>query len=229
MINEPPLLTIRTSFERPPQAVLEGFARTTACWVGDAMSGRGALDAGIRPIVPTDRVVAGPAITVSASANSNAAIFGAIANAQRGDILLAAAEAFTGAAVIGDVLAGMARNRGIAALVIDGMVRDIAGLKEVGLPVYARGLTPNSCAREGIGTVGLPITIGGVAAQSGDIVVIDADGVMIVPCAEGERVLATIEEIKAAETAVLARVAGGLEVPDPIKTLLASDRVRYVD
>lgn len=229
MINEPPLLTIKKSFERPERAIIDAFATTNACWVGDAMAGRGALDAGIRPIVPTDGVVAGPAITAAAAANSNAAIFGAIAHAQKGDIILAAAEAFNGAAVIGDVLAGMARNRGIAAIVIDGMVRDIVGLRDVGLPVYARGLTPNSCSREGIGSVGLPITIGGVPAQSGDVVVLDGDGVVVVPRAQGESVLATIEDIKVAESAVLARVADGLDVPDPIKALLSSDRVRYVD
>ena len=229
MINEPKLLTIKKTFERADGDLVKRLCATTTCWIGDAMDGRGALNAAIRPIVPGKGRIAGTAITARTSANSNAAIFAAITIAKPGDVVIVDAEGFEGAAVVGDVLAGMARNQGIAALVIDGMVRDIEGLREVGLPIWARGLTPNSCSREGVGNVGFPINIGGQQIACGDIVVIDEDGIVPVPQEAAARVLAIIDEIKIAEAKILARVADGLTVSDPIAALLQSDRVNFVE
>jgi hypothetical protein len=75
----------------------------------------------------------------------------------------------------------MLKNRGVLAFVTDGLVRDLPGLLAVGLPVYCAGLTPNSPVRNGPGTVGLPVVVGGVHVEAGDIVVADQDGVVIVP------------------------------------------------
>lgn len=229
MINEPKLLTIRRSFRRPDISHVEGLGNATTCWIGDAMGGRGAVDAGIRPLVSAAKRISGTALTVRAVANSNAAIFAAVQCAMAGDIILAAVEGFTQAAVVGDVLAGMAQNQRVSALVIDGMVRDIDGLREVGMPIWARGLTPNSCTREGIGSVGLPIVLGGQMIDSGDIVVIDEDGIVAVPQMQADDVLETIAEIKLAEVKLLAEVAAGATSPKAITDLLRSDRVSYVD
>ena len=85
--------------------------------------------------------------------------------------------------MIGDLLLGMMKNRGVVAFVTDGFVRDIPGLRAVGLPCFAAGVTPNSPVRSGPGTVGLPTVVGGVAVGPGDIVVGDQDGVVVVPFA----------------------------------------------
>lgn len=229
MINEPKLITIRRAFPRPTSDMVEAFQDVTTCWIGDAMGGRGAIDSGIRPLVGGTKRISGTAITAQVVANSNAAIFAAIQYAQPGDIVLAAAEAFSGAAVVGDVLAGMAKNKGVAALVIDGMVRDIEGLREVGLPIWARGLTPNSCSREGIGTVGQTIVLGGQTISSGDIVVLDEDGVIAISGQSADDILAAVEDIKLAEAKILASVAAGATAPPAITAILESDRVVYVD
>ena len=88
----------------------------------------------------------------------------------------------------GDVMLGMARNAGIVALVTDGMVRDIDGLDGVGIPVFARGLTPNSPFKDGPGEIGLPIAIGGVIVEAGDLIVGDQDGVVVVARSVAEAV-----------------------------------------
>lgn len=229
MVNEPKLLTIKRHFERPKAIDVAFFGECTTCWIGDALGGRGAMDSGIKPIVAGPQRLSGTAITVQAVANSNAAIFAAIEFAKPGDIIVASVEGFSNAAVVGDVLAGMAMNKGIAAIVVDGMVRDIEGLREVGLPIWARGLTPNSCSREGIGRVGFAAVVGQQHIRSGDIVVIDEDGVIAVPIAGLELVKQTIEEIKAAEKAILETVAAGAILPPAIQNLLASDKVQIIE
>jgi 4-hydroxy-4-methyl-2-oxoglutarate aldolase len=129
------------------------------------------------------------------------------------------------AAVIGDLIVGMARNCGVAAIVTEGTVRDVAGILAIGLPVYCAGVSPNSPARNGPGTVGLPIVVGGVAVESGDILVGDRDGVVVVPRQMGAKVAAKLIEVRAAEAALEAKVKGGLRIPDFVTALLRSDRI----
>jgi 4-hydroxy-4-methyl-2-oxoglutarate aldolase len=205
--------------------MLAAFAGVPTGYLVDAMGGRGCLDYRIKPLVPAAAVMVGTAVTCRPGPDDNLAVFGAVDVARPGDILVAAADGFTESAVTGDLLLGMARNRGVAGFVTDGMVRDIVGILGVGLPVYCAGVTANSPARNGPGTVGLPVILGGVQIAAGDIVVGDRDGVVVVPLAEAETVLARIADVKAAEAALEAKVKAGLEVPDFIRALLASDRI----
>jgi 4-hydroxy-4-methyl-2-oxoglutarate aldolase len=144
-------------------------------------------------------------------------------------VIVAASEGFAGAGMSGDLTAGMARNRGAAALVTDGMVRDRDGIVAVGLPVFCRGVTPNSCVRSGPGTVGLPITAGGVPVATGDLVLGDADGVVVVPQARLAEIGARLAAVRTAEQATEARVRAGATTLPEISELLASDRVRRID
>jgi 4-hydroxy-4-methyl-2-oxoglutarate aldolase len=193
------------------------------------MDGHGALDYRIKPVDPNTSSFAGPAMTCHAGADDNLAILGAFAMAQPGDVVIAACEAFTGTAVVGDLLAGMARNCQVAAIVTDGLARDTTGIIATGLPVLVGGVTSNSCAKSGPGTVGLPIVIGNVAISPGDLLVGDRDGVVVVPQADIETVLARVEAVNDAETSFETDVAAGLRVPDFIEELLRSDHVHYLD
>ena len=123
----------------------------------------------------------------------------------------------------------MAKNRGVAALVTDGLVRDIDGIGRVGLPVFCSGVSPNSPVRNGPGTVGEPITIGGVAVHAGDVVVGDRDGVVVVPRDGLPNILARLQVVQQAEAALEQKVLQGLESPEFINTVLESDQVRYLD
>jgi len=225
MIKDPPLLTIRREFPRPSADQVTAFAGVPTGYAVDAMSGRGALDYRIKPVSPASSVLVGVALTCQCGPADNLALFAALAVAQPGDILIAATDGFTATAVTGDLLVGMAKNRGIRGVVTDGLVRDIAGILAVGLPVYCAGITANSPVRNGPGTVGLPIVLGGVTVASGDLVIGDNDGIVIVPRDQIGAVLTKLPDIRAAEAALEAKVKGGLEVPDFIQAILDSDRV----
>lgn len=225
MIKDPPLLTISRNFPRPGAGDVAAFAGVPTGYAVDAMSGRGALDYRIKPVAPAASVLVGVALTCQCGPADNLALFAALATAQPGDVLVAATDGFTATAVTGDLLAGMARNRGIRGIVTDGLVRDIAGILAVGLPVYCAGITANSPVRNGPGSVGLPVVLGGVTVASGDLVIGDNDGIVIVPREQIGMVLKKLPDIRAAEAALEAKVKAGLEVPEFIQAILDSDRV----
>ncbi len=228
MIDDPPLLDIAGKLSRPPLEVIAAFAGTPTSFVVDAMGGRGAMDWRIKP-VGTVRPIVGVALTCHCGPADNLALCAAVAQCQPGDVIIAATDGFTGTSVVGDLLLGIARNRGAIGFVTDGLVRDQNDIEAVGLACYAAGATPNSPARNGPGSVGLPVQCGGLPIASGDIVVADRDGVVIVPQAQAGSVIAQLEKVRAAEAAMLAKVKGGLTEVGFVGPLLASDRVRRVD
>jgi 4-hydroxy-4-methyl-2-oxoglutarate aldolase len=229
MIVDPPLLTIRANFPRPEARFVAAFAGAQTGNVVDAMGGSGALDFAIKPLEPASKVMVGVALTCNCGPGDNLALFGALSIAEPGDILVAATGAFKGAAATGDLMLGMAHNRGIAGLVTDGLVRDVAGALAVGLPVYCAGVSPNSPARNGPGTVGEPIDLGGLRIESGDILVGDRDGVVVVPRARAAAVVEILATVRAAEAALEAKIVAGLEIPEFVEAILNSDRVVRID
>lgn len=228
MLKEPPLLTVRRHFERPTRALLDRLRGVPTGHVVDAMLGRGALEHAIKPVDPERAVFVGAALTVETGPSDNLAIIAALAIAQAGDVIITASDAFPVTAVVGDNVSWMAKNKGVAAIVIDGMARDRDGIVAVGLPVFARGITPNSCVKSGPGKIGLPIVCGGVAIASGDIVVGDRDGVVVIPQAQAQAIVARIDEVRRAEVETQARIAAGLTHPAWVDDLLMSDKVAEV-
>ena len=111
----------------------------------------------------------------------------------------------------------------------DGFARDVPGIRAVGLPCYAAGITPNSPARNGPGTVGLPVVVAGVAVNAGDIVIGDQDGVVIVPAHMIEQTIERLPAIRAAEADLDAKVKAGLDVPAFIEDLIDAGRFTDVD
>jgi 4-hydroxy-4-methyl-2-oxoglutarate aldolase len=228
MLKDPPLLTVRREFPRPPRDLLAKLKGAQTGHIVDAMQGRAALDHHIKPVDPECAQFVGPALTCQTGADDNLAILAALVLAQPGDVIIAAADAFSATAVVGDNVTMMAKNKGIAAIVIDGMARDSTGIVPVGLPVFSRGITPNSCVRSGPGKVGLPIVCGGVAVQPGDIVLGDRDGVVVVPQAELQAIVAALDEIRRMEEETQKKIRAGMTHLDSIAALLKSDKVSYV-
>jgi 4-hydroxy-4-methyl-2-oxoglutarate aldolase len=232
MIKDPPLLRIRRNFQRPDKALLAAFDGVMTGWLVDAQFGRGALDYAIKPVFPGDAEMNrtfGTAITCSCGPDDNLALAAAMTLARPGDVVICATEGFVHGAVCGDLMAGMARNKGLAGLVTDGVLRDIAGLRDARLPVFSRGITPSSCVRSGPGSVGLPVVVGGRLVSPGDLVVGDEDGIVTVPLADLAAVRDRLAEVKAAEAKMRAQVKGGLADAPWMSELLASDRVEYLD
>ena len=225
MIEEPPLLTIARDVARPDPALVARFAGVPMSFICDAMGGAGALDWRIKPLAMTS--VLGVALTCECGPADVLPLQAAVARSRPGDVLVAATGGFTGTAVVGDLLLGVARNRGVVGFVSDGLIRDRVEIEALGLPVYAAGVSPNSPHSRGPGTVGLPVVCGGRAVSSGDVIVGDGDGVVVVPRARIAEVLDNLERVKAAEAKMLERVRGGLKEVEAVAALLASSRVQW--
>ena len=232
MLDTPPALTIRRTFQRPPRDAIAKLEGALTGHVADALGGLGALDAGIKPIMgapPSMQSVVGPAFTCMNSPADQLGLVGALAYAEPGDVLVVGTEAYLGTAVIGDLMAGMLLNCGAAGLVTDGAVRDTPGIVGVGLPVFCAGVSPNSPQRNGPGTVGLAISIGGVTVNAGDVVVSDVDGVVVVPQDALDDVIQRVNDIRRQEAEVEAKVKGGLTYPDSWRAYLEPGAARFVD
>jgi 4-hydroxy-4-methyl-2-oxoglutarate aldolase len=229
MLQDPPLLTVRRSFERPAASKIAKLAGAQTGHIVDALEGRGALDHRIKPVDPSRAAFVGVALPCETGPSDNLAILAALTLAKPGDVVVAASDGFDQTAVVGDNVCLMGKNAGLAAIVIDGMARDLDGIVGAGLPCFARGITPNSCVRSGPGRVGFPVVAGGVAVAPGDVLVGDRDGVVAIPQALLDMVIARLAEIRVAEQAVQAKIATGITQFESISTLMASDKVKYVD
>ena len=148
---------------------------------------------------------------------------------ESGDIIIAQADAYTTTAVIGDLVTGMMKNKGGQAFVTDGLVRDHIGIEEVGLQVFTMGATPNSLAKTGPGTAGLPIICGDFPVQSGDIALCDRDGVVIVPLARAAEVAEKLEILMVADPAAVQAVKGGQTIPPAMTEFLNGPQTIYLD
>jgi len=225
MIDEPPLLTIAKANERPDEKLVNRFRDVPTSFICDAMGGQGALDWRVKPIA--EPFVVGVALTCHCGPADILALSVAVARCQPGDVLVAATGGHTGTAVVGDLMLGIAKNRGVAGFVTDGLIRDRVDVEALRLPVYAMGVCPNSPYGHGPGTVGLPIVCGGRTIGTGDIIIGDRDGVVTVPFARIAEVLARLEEVKSAEAAMLKKVRAGLKEVAKAEELLKGPRVKF--
>jgi len=213
MIHDPPALTIHRGFKRPSKELIEKFRGAQTSHLADAMNGRGALNYRIKPLDESQSAFVGPALTAHSAPADIVGMFGAVHEAQPGDVLVIANDAFTGTAVVGDLAIGMMKNKGIAAFVTDGLARDKAGILEFGMPVFCQGISPNSPGRTGLGIVGAPISLGDVFVKPGDIMIGDADAVVVVAQEEAEEVAQRLAEIQESEKIAVQRVVDGATLP----------------
>lgn len=175
----------------------------------DADKSLAVVDPAIRALVPDVRMV-GPAFTVVA-ADDHLPVLVALREAPPGSVIVASTGP-RGRAVSGELFATEAARRGHAGIVVDGHCRDLAGLRRLGLPVYARGTMPASGSTVDPGTFGDPLLIGGVEIRPGDLVVGDDDGLVVLTEEEAVAAIERAEEIERAERALLDRMAAGDEL-----------------
>ncbi|MEW9671872.1 RraA family protein [Ammoniphilus sp. 3BR4] len=176
--------------------IVRRFEEVPTTCISDAMQGLNNLDSSIKPL-KDEYKVAGRAFTVKMPVGDNQAVLRAIREAQPGDVLVIDAKGDTYRAVAGDFVVGMAQTLGIKGMVVDGVIRDIQGIRDLDYPVFYKGTTVAASGKAGMGEINVPISCGGVTIQPGDIIVGDADGVVAVPQAEAETILAkAIEKMK---------------------------------
>lgn len=229
MIEEPALLTVKRPDRRPSASQIAAFQGVPTSFVVHAMQGGQVLDRQIRPLLGDPSVsVAGPALTADCGPGDILALLAAMSFVQAGDVLVSAAYGYQGCAAMGDRVAGFAKNAGAVALVTDGPARDYAGLQEVGLPVWCTGLCPDTPHTNGPGKVGTTVLVGGQRVETGDMIVADFDGVVVVPFARIDQVIEKLALVRELEASLDAKLKDGLSVPEAISELLGSDKVAYV-
>ncbi len=210
MIEDAPSIQIGETARRPRPEQVAAFRGALTGNVVDALGGSGAMDYRIDPVVPGQDSFCGPALVCDNGPADNLAVFASLEHLRDGDVIVAATGGHTGCAITGDLLLGMARNGGAIAFVTDGCVRDIPGIRGVGIPCFAVGVTPNSPAKTGPGTVGFPVVVGGVPVATGDLVVGDQDGVVVIPFDRIDECIERLARVRKAEAALEAKVKAGL-------------------
>jgi 4-hydroxy-4-methyl-2-oxoglutarate aldolase len=169
---------------------MTGISPTTT--LADLLGREQVMDIGIRPLwspagQPASRV-AGPAFTVRCPPGDNLMLHAAIYRAEPGSIIVVQAGDVDYAMAGGNVCA-VAQRRGIGAFVIDGVIRDLAEVREMRFPVFARGVIPVPGVKNAVLPLGEPVRCGGVTVRAGDLVVADEEGVVVVPAERSEQVL----------------------------------------
>jgi regulator of RNase E activity RraA len=177
-MSDASLSDVRREFDRVPEDIVAQAAQYQAAILADVAGRRGTLD-GIAPLAPGMKL-AGPAFTVEVRAGDNLMIHAAMALAKPGDILVIDGKGDTSCALMGALMMNGCKVLGLGGVVIAGAVRDTEELRELGFPVFARAANPNGPTKFIPGRINWPISAGGVAVNPGDLVVGDADGVVVV-------------------------------------------------
>lgn len=232
MIEEPPILTLRENFPRPTEAQLNAFRGVETGVICDAMGGQGALDSDIQPIgggLDIKCEAVGTSLVADNGPAEIMATMAALHILRPGDIVVSAVRGHRDCAAVGDQFCGMLRNKRAGGFVTDGVVRDYEGIVATGLPVWCAGLNPNSPYAHGPGRTGFGAAVGGRHIDSGDIIVADRNGVVVVPYAQIDDVLARVAEIRVLEDALAAQVRDGFCQMEAIEQMIADGRAVIVD
>lgn len=209
MIEDAPRIRLGDTTRRPSPQQVAALRGAATGHVVDALGGSGGMDYRIKPVVAGQQDFCGPALICDCGPADNLGLIASLEHARAGDVIVAATAGHTGCAVTGDLVLGMARNIGVVAFVTDGCVRDIPGIRGVGLPCFAVGVTPNSPDRGGPATVGVATVVGGVQVATGDVLIGDADGVVVVPFDRIDACIERLARVREAEAALEAKVKAG--------------------
>ena len=184
------------------------FRKLVTPWISDAQGSFGVMHADIKSRVP-GAVQAGPAFTVLCYPGSIITVHKALAEAKPGDMLVVAGDGDDKGALLGELMATACKAIGLAGAVIDGPVRDAAGIRELGFPVWARSVTPRVGTNRRVGQTQVPVACGDIVVHPGDWIFADDDGVVVVPVANVEKVLAAAETTDAKERKIAERIKAG--------------------
>lgn len=166
--------------DRPDQKWSVKLLEYASCNVSDGLNKLYSMDCGIHQIFPCSKF-AGPAITVKVRSGDNFMLHKALELVKPGDVLVVETQGCNAYAVCGDLMVSCMDKLGVVGIVVDGTVRDISTLREIGMPVFARGTVCGAGDKDGPGEVNFPIACGGVVVNPGDLILADEDGVVVVP------------------------------------------------
>lgn len=198
-------VSVAPRWDRADATETRRLGEVPAAQVGDALARMTVMDGGIRLL--TERAaLLGNALTVDVRSGDNLAVHRALDEARPGDVLVVNGHGDPTRALIGDLIGEIMVNAGVTGAVVDGAVRDVRTLSGMGLAVYARAITPAGPFKDGPGAVGAPVAVGGMVVAPGDVLVGDADGVVVVPRRRVSEVVAAVEGVAEREDALRGRI-----------------------
>ena len=178
--SHPQQWSVNPSTVSPDPDALAALASLPTTQIADAGGPVGVVGPGIAPVT-AETEICGRAVTLWTKPGDILFVLKAPDLIEPGDVLVVDGGGRLDAAIIGDILGGLAQARGAVGLVVDGAVRDVVDLRALGLPTFARGVHPATASKEGPGALNVPIQCGGVVVEPGDVVRADASGVVIIP------------------------------------------------
>jgi len=219
-MSENSRIGFRINYDRslPKEADIAALRSYSTCNLADGLNNFYTVAPGIYAMFPCR--MAGPALTVRLRPADNLMLHKAIDLIRPGDILVVDAQGCPDYCVCGELMVSSMLGKGAAGIIVDGMVRDIAELREIGLPVFAKGTCPNVGDKTGPGEINYPVVCGGVPVHPGDVIVGDENGVVVIPIDDISQVLAGAEKKYRAEALRRDEIKKGLFVrPDIDKHL----------
>ena len=213
---------VRLSIDRPDRHLVEMFRDYETPDISDILNRMYTMRPDIRNLV-NDRPLVGPALTVKVFPGDNLMVHKALDAARPGDVVVVDTSGSERNAVLGDLIANKAKHRGIAGFIVDGLVRDLPGLKEADLPVYARGITPFGPLHRGPGELNYAVSCGGIVVNPGDIVVADTSGIAVVRREVAEDTVMRLRSHRARMEQYVADVKAGRFSNDWVDRQLAAD------
>jgi 4-hydroxy-4-methyl-2-oxoglutarate aldolase len=172
--------TIVRTISRPEAGDVSLLGELGVATVHEAQGRRGLMKPYLRPIFPAAKV-AGPAVTVLSHPGDNLMIHAAVELCRPGDVLVVALVSESTDGMLGELLACSLRAHGVAGLVIDAGVRDVADLTAMNFPVWARAISAQGTVKETAGSINVDVVCAGAIIHPGDVIVGDQDGVVVVP------------------------------------------------
>ena len=202
------LSDIRRDFERVSPEIVRKANEYAASILADVAGRRGTLDGRIAAVSPKVKM-AGPAFTVEVRAGDNLMIHAAMSMAKPGDILVVDGKGDRSCALMGSIMINACKKMNLGGVVLDAALRDIDEVRDLGFPVYCVGTNPNGPTKFVPGRINWPISCGGISVNPGDLIVGDADGVVVVEREKAESLLDMAAKKVADERARIADIVAG--------------------
>ena len=212
-------IKINTDVERPSDEVVEGFRKLLEEYheitpgISDVSNRLNAMHSDIKPLFEGIRVV-GVALTIRTMPSDNTAVLRVLEVVQKDDMIVVDTNKSNSLGFWGGTICHEVQQVGAAGIVLDGAIRDVAELRRLRFPVLCTGIVPNAPGKGGFGTINYPIQCGGVVVHPGDIVIIDENGVVVVPRDEAEDVLQKTTRFLDNEARMIALVKAGGSIRD---------------